>query len=176
MQPVLKSLLQQASPAELVEVQQLVSTLLRGHSGANPNKVKLRVRRTAQSQSTPQSLYITEEFLSKALARIFYEVFNWQVPADTIRLHSKFAEVAFGVKAAFDKLSIPSDVNYLVLEEACRIILRKQEASPTDLSSYKVLDKLTGIGELLTRAHPACTAIPGYFNCLKKPIVVDNKN
>jgi len=175
MQQELKSLLEQATPSDLIEAQKLISTLLRGHSGANPKKVRALVKRTTPSNKTPTALHASETFVAKALVKIFYEVFGWSdLRHETLISHSQFSGVYLSIANCFAKLELQNDLFYPVLLEACQIIKRKQEASPTDLTSYKVLSKLSNIQEVLYRAHPAAQYIKGYFACLRKKEGVDN--
>jgi len=175
MQQELKVLLEQASASDLVEAQKMISTLLRGHSGVNHQKVKLQLKRTNTSSKPPQALHLTAEFTSKALAKIFYEVFGWQVNAQQIRSHPKFDDALASLQMTVEKLELQNDLYFPILLELGRIIKRRQEGSPTDLSSYKVLDKLIHADELLTRSHPASAYIKGYFSCLRREEGVDNK-
>lgn len=163
----LKALLEQTSPSELVEVQKFVSTLLRGGSGANPNKVK-PLKRTGNTASAKplRTIHFTEEFFSKALAKIFFEVFHWQIGAAQVSTHRAFKDAHASCHATFGRLQLPNTLFYPVLKEACEIIKRKQEQSPNDLSSYTVFDKLNRIDELLFRAHPAAKFVKNYFQCL----------
>lgn len=175
MQNELKDLLEQASASELIEAQTLISTLLRGHSVTKSEKVQPVVRRKTSNTSSHEVLHISEEFVAKALVSIFHKVFGWSdISHKALRSHQQFENTYRGVTNCFLNLKLDHALFYPVLLETCEIIKRKQDGSPTDLSSYKVLGKIANIQEVLYRAHPAAQYIKGYFSCLQKAEGVDN--